>query len=130
MSGLGKPVEILPTTKVRWFAAWRSVTTRKEIRQFANRVAQEFRPQKIILFGSYAYGKPTAASDVDLLVVMPVRGDTVRKAVEIELQLRARFPLDLLVRTPQKVRRRLALDDWFMRDILEKGTVLSEAADA
>jgi predicted nucleotidyltransferase len=102
------------------------MTSLKEIQRFARRVAEEFQPRKIILFGSYAYGKPTEASDVDLLVIMPHEGDCIRQAVEIEMRVRASFPLDLLVRTPQKIRERLSLGDWFMRDVMEKGRVLYE----
>jgi predicted nucleotidyltransferase len=64
------------------------MTNLKAIRSFCNQVAREFRPQKIILFGSYAGGRPTEASDVDLLVIMPHRGSAVRKAVEIEMKVR------------------------------------------
>jgi len=106
------------------------MTTVAEIRKFAARVAREFRPLKIILFGSYAYGKPTEASDVDLLVIMRHRGNPVYKSVEIRLKVRAPFPMDVLVRSPAKVRERLRLDDWFMRDIVEKGKVLYEAPHA
>lgn len=48
--------------------------SRHAIRKFANQVARRFKPARIILFGSYAYGKPTPDSDVDLLVVMPCKG--------------------------------------------------------
>ena len=104
--------------------------TRRQIQKFADRVAAEFRPRKIILFGSYAYGRPTADSDVDLLVIMPLRGSANEKAVEIDLRVRRSFPMDLLVRTPAKVRERVKLGDWFMREIMEKGEVLYEAARA
>ena len=104
--------------------------TRRQIQEFADKVAAEFRPQKIILFGSYAYGRPTRHSDVDLLVIMPFRGSPIVKAVEIEMKMRATFPMDLLVRTPQKVRQRVNLGDWFMRDTVEKGRVLYETAHA
>jgi predicted nucleotidyltransferase len=106
------------------------MTNLKAIRSFCNQVAREFRPQKIILFGSYAYGRPTEASDVDLLVIMPHRGSAVRKAVDIEMKVRAPFPLELLVRTPEKLRRRLALGDGFLREALQKGRVIYEGADA
>ncbi len=102
------------------------MTSLEMIKQFCDRVAREFRPQKIILFGSYAYGQPTEASDVDLLVIMPYRGSATRKSVAIRLKVRAPFPLDLLVCSPAKVRQRLRLDDWFMRDVIEKGRVLYE----
>ena len=102
----------------------------KDIRNFSRRVARQFRPRRIILFGSYAEGQATPDSDVDLLVVLPHRGKAVEKSVEIRLATRPPFPLDLLVRTPQEVRKRLAMGDTFMRDILEKGKVLYEADDA
>src|SRR5437660_5522235 len=48
------------------------------IRRFARQVAERFRPDKIILFGSYAYGRPHADSDVDILVIMPARNQMGR----------------------------------------------------
>lgn len=106
------------------------MTQRKQIQQFADAVVQEFRPQKIILFGSYAYGQPTEDSDVDLLVIMPFRGSAVKKAVQIDLKVRRSFAMDLIVRTPAKVRERVRIGDWFMREIVEKGKVLYDAARA
>jgi predicted nucleotidyltransferase len=100
---------------------------KKKILDFAKRVAREFHPDQIILFGSYAHGKPTRDSDVDLLVIMPFAGLPAAKAVEIRLKAKPGFPLDLLVRTPEKVRERLALGDDFMREIQTQGEVLYEA---
>jgi len=105
------------------------MTSQREISDFGRRLAAEFRPHKVLLFGSYACGNPRSDSDVDLLVVMPLDGDPVDKSVEMRLKLRPRFPLDLLVRTPAKIRERLAIGDDFIRDILEKGKVLYEASD-
>lgn len=105
------------------------MVTRRQIRAYATEIAREFRPRRIILFGSYAYGKPTRDSDVDLLVIMPHKGRGGEKAVEIRLKLRAPFPMDLLVRSPQKIRRRLAMGDFFIEEILDKGEVLYEARD-
>jgi predicted nucleotidyltransferase len=76
------------------------MVTRGQIREYATEIAREFRPRRIILFGSYAYGKPTRDSDVDLLVIMPHKGRGVEKAIEIRLKLRAPFPMDLMVRSP------------------------------
>ena len=103
------------------------MTTQKEIKDFGRRLAAEFHPQKVVLFGSYAYGRPRPGSDVDLLVVMPLKGNPVDKAVEMRLKLRPRFALDLLVRTPGKIRERLDMGDDFIKDILDKGKVLYEA---
>ena len=102
---------------------------RAKIRSFCKAVAKQFRPQKIILFGSYAYGKPTVDSDVDLLVVM---NRTRRRGERMSLCIRHAvsrdFPMDLLVRTPADVARRLRWGDCFIREIVEKGKVMYEAA--
>lgn len=100
-----------------------------DIVETAERIAQEFAPEQIILFGSYAYGCPTQDSDADLLVVLPFEGDHVRKAVEILERVDPRFPVDLLVRTPAQLRQRLEWNDFFMREIVEKGRVLYVAPD-
>jgi len=102
----------------------------KDIRGLASRIGREFRPRRVILFGSHAYGRPTADSDVDLLVIMPVRGNPVEKAVEIRRRVRPAFPADFLVRTPSEVRRRLAWNDFFLKEVLEKGKVLYESSDS
>jgi predicted nucleotidyltransferase len=98
------------------------------IRRYARQIAERFDPNKIILFGSYAYGQPRADSDVDLLVIMPA-ADEMNQSVRIRLALEAPFPLDLLVRTPQKLERRIKDGDWFLREIMAKGEVLYEKRD-
>jgi len=100
-----------------------------EIQQFSQALVREFHPQRVILFGSYARGTADEHSDVDLLVVMPHEGSPVKKSVEIRLRIRPPFPLDILVRSPKKVRQRLAMGDSFMREILEEGKTLYEASD-
>jgi predicted nucleotidyltransferase len=98
------------------------------IRRYARAIAEEFYPDKIILFGSYAYGTPHQDSDVDLLVVRPNRSRQ-NQAVQIRMRLTAPFPMDLLVRTPQELSRRLEMGDSFMKTIVTKGKVLYEKAD-
>lgn len=98
-----------------------------EIRAFARRIGQEFRPERVVLFGSHARGSPMDDSDVDLLVVLPFKGDRVKQSVAIRMKLRPRFPVDLLVYTPEKVRSRLKMGDEFMLEVLEKGKVLYQA---
>ena len=106
------------------------MVSRSAIKKFTDEVARRFKPEKIILFGSCAYGKPTADSDVDVLVVMPCQRRPLDQALRIRLAVRAGFPLDLIVRTPADIRRRLALGDFFLREITEKGTLLHDAARA
>jgi predicted nucleotidyltransferase len=98
------------------------------IRRFARRIAERFDPEKIILFGSFAYGMPHADSDVDLLVVMPAY-DEINQAIRIKLAFEFVFPLDLLVITPTRLRRRLAEHWSFWQEITGRGIVLYEKGD-
>jgi uncharacterized protein len=103
---------------------------RAQIRQLCMQIAHEFNPEKIILFGSHAYGQPTPESDMDLLVVMPFEGDPLEQAIAMLNRLNVLMPVDLLVRTPEQIRHRLEMGDSFMRDILERGRVMYEAHHA
>lgn len=100
------------------------------IRDFAGAIARQFKPEKIILFGSYANGHPTPDSDVDLMVIMKHDRSNVLMANEIRKSIRRQFPLDLFVRRPQDIISRLEMDDWFIRDIVERGEVLYEASNS
>ncbi len=99
----------------------------RDIRAVGRRIGRTFSPDRVILFGSYAYGHPTEDSDVDLLVIMPFEGHPVHQSVKIRLGMDIPFPADILVRTPRMVRDRLAIGDPFMKDILEGGKVLYES---
>lgn len=100
------------------------MVAREDIQKYADGIAREFRPERILLFGSYAYGTPGPDSDVDILVVMPHEGKPWDAATRIRLRLSPGFPLDLLVRSPQVLRQRLEWGDCFLREIVERGTVL------
>ncbi|MBI1914905.1 MAG: nucleotidyltransferase domain-containing protein [Planctomycetes bacterium] len=100
------------------------------IRRLARQIAERFRPDKIILFGSYAYGTPHEESDVDLMVIMPTR-NVIDQAIRIDLAFEREFALDVHVRTPYQIKRGLKEGDcdWFLREVMEKGKVLYEAPD-
>lgn len=99
--------------------------TREDIQATCDDIVREFSPLQVILFGSYAYGMPTEDSDVDLLVVMDVpESETSRQAGEILQRIPRRFSMDLLVRSPEEVAYRVSHNDWFLREITEKGDVL------
>jgi predicted nucleotidyltransferase len=112
----------MPATH-RWYRG--ADVPMRVIRRFADQVAERFQPEKIILFGSHAYGKPHADSDVDILVVMPARNE-LDQAIRIRLSVDYQFPLDLLVRTPRNLAWRLAEGDAFLREVVAKGKVLYE----
>lgn len=101
--------------------------TPTEIKQLCDQIAREFKPEKIILFGSHAYGKPQWDSDVDLLIIMRFKGRPHRQAVNIRSRIAAPMALDLLVRTPEEISKRVAMEDFFIREIIERGKVMYEA---
>jgi predicted nucleotidyltransferase len=96
------------------------------IRRFARQIGERFQPDKIILFGSYAYGIPHNESDVDLLVVMPAH-DAVAQAIRISGAFGRLFSHSIIVRTPQQVERGLKQNNWFLREVIARGKVLYEA---
>lgn len=107
---------------------WWPITNAK-IRQAARKVVDAVDPEKIILFGSFGYGKPNPDSDVDLLVIMESDKSAHARAVQISEILYPRpFPVDIIVRTPAELTERLAIGDFFVREILTKGKVLYERA--
>ncbi len=103
------------------------MVTINQIEELGRRIGREFHAHRVVLFGSHAHGVPTEDSDVDLLVILPFEGRSVNQSVEIRMRLRPAFPVDLIVRTPEKVRERVEMGDDFTREILEEGKVLYEA---
>jgi predicted nucleotidyltransferase len=99
------------------------------IEEFGRRIGEEFGAERVILFGSYARGTPSPDSDVDLLIIGPFTGRSADSSVEIQMKLRPGFPVDLLVRTPEKIRERIAMGDTFMENVLRQARILYEAAD-
>ena len=102
--------------------------TRTEIHAIAKSIGAEFRPEKVVLFGSHAYGTPSEDSDVDLLVIMEHSGSGGAQALEIVRRVRSRIPVDLVVRTPQEMRQRLKWNDFFLMEVVKRGEVLYESA--
>ena len=103
---------------------------RRCIRAYCRAVAREFQPQKIVLFGSYAYGTPTEHSDVDLMVIMPHRGRAVDQVVKIRNRIPSPFAMDLLVRTPEFIAERLGERDMFIELVMSRGKVMYESQHA
>lgn len=103
---------------------------RQKIQAFVDEVARRFVPERVVLFGSYAYGQPNADSDVDLLIIMRHQGPGAEQAAHIRRTVRAGFPMDLIVRSPATIRQRVKMGDSFVREIMEKGQVLHEARRA
>lgn len=99
--------------------------TEEKIRQIVERIVKEYQPEKIILFGSWAWGNPGPDSDVDILVVKETNRSTREVAREIDGAIFPRpFPLDLIVYSPQQIEKNKTSGDFFIRNILTKGKTL------
>lgn len=101
------------------------MVTQEDIQTTCDDIVREFSPLQVILFGSHAYGTPTEDSDVDLLVVMDIpESETQDQASEIYQRIPRRFSMDLLVRSQEEMAYRISHNDWFLREIIERGKVL------
>ena len=100
--------------------------TFEEINQVSKEISEKFLPDKIILFGSYAYGNPSSISDLDLLVILPFQGKNFYKSLEIYQSLNLSFPIDILARTPEDTEKRFRLGDPLIREAMSKGKILYE----
>ena len=104
--------------------------TPNKIQEVADKIAEEFKPEKIILFGSYAWGKPGPDSDVDLFVIKRT-DDTRQLSRDISGAIYPRpFALDILVYRPHIVEKELQAGDYFIEDVMNNGKVLYERTAA
>ena len=97
------------------------------IQDIVQRIVAGYSPQKIILFGSYAYGKPDEDSDIDLLIVKDTNKRPIERWMEVKRLLRDRsrtVSVSPLVYTSHELEARLALKDFFIQEVLEKGKIL------
>src|SRR6266704_215226 len=107
------------------WATLRPPVTEALLEGITRRIVEKFQPHKVILFGSCAYGTPDLDSDVDLLVVMDSDESIVQRIRRVTEVAKVRFlPMDIIVRTPAEMAERLAMGDFFLAEILEKGKVL------
>jgi predicted nucleotidyltransferase len=101
--------------------------TEEILAEIVRRIVTVFAPEKIILFGSYAYGEPSIDSDVDLLVIQKTSLQRVERTVAIsELILPRPFPVDIFVKTPNEIQDALSKNDPFIKEIISRGRVLYE----
>ena len=97
------------------------------LQEVTQRIVDALAPKRVILFGSYAYGKPTPDSDVDLLIEMETEERPSKRRRAVSRLFRERpFPMDIVVRTPAEVERSRGRVDPFMREALDRGKVLYE----
>jgi predicted nucleotidyltransferase len=101
------------------------VSVGKSLRPAVQKIVSELKPEKVILFGSYAYGTPNPDSDVDLLIIMKTRASRKDRSWAVSRLLMPRpFPVDILVKTPGEIEKALGAKDFFLKEILTRGKVL------
>lgn len=99
----------------------------KEIRQIADRIVKDHNPEKIFLFGSFAWGHPHKNSDIDLLVIKKGIKSMRQAAIEVDRSFPDReTAMDILVYTPEYLASELELGEFFIKRIINKGKLLYE----
>jgi len=108
-------------------SARKTDVNKETLNKIANRIIRSFSVEKIILFGSFANGKPRKDSDLDLFIVMKTRKRPAQRRIAVSRLFKDReMPMDFIVKTPAEIKARLAMGDHFIKTILEKGSVLYE----
>ena len=102
---------------------------KKLIKEVVKKAADRIKPSKVILFGSYAYGKPNKDSDVDLLFIKNTKLTGIKRYSWATENIEHPFPMDILVKTPAEVRKRLAMGDPFYKEIINKGKIVYESSN-
>jgi predicted nucleotidyltransferase len=105
-----------------------TATVPDSVWQLVDQIVAEFRPRRVILFGSHAAGTAHAESDVDLLVVKETTQSLFRESAAIYRAIERDVPMDVLVRTPEQVAARNPRD-LILRTILDEGITVYEASD-
>lgn len=101
------------------------MVTTEQINEIVRRVVENYHPEKIVLFGSYAYGKPTEDSDLDLLIIKKETLPRHQRGREVRKNLRGlKIAIDLIVYTDEEVQRWSAVSPAFITTIMKKGKVL------
>ena len=121
------PLKALRLRRPETVPAGLKVSVGKSLRPAIQKIVQQLNPEKIVLFGSYAYGSPTPHSDVDLLVIMKTKASLKERSWAVSRLLLPRpFPVDILVKSPTEVKKGLETGDFFLKEILTRGKVLYE----
>lgn len=103
----------------------RTARARRWARDAARRICEQIRPEKILLFGSYASGRPRKDSDIDLLIVWDTDGTRTQRYQAVSRAIGARrYPVDIVIKTPAQMRRRAHWVDPFFHEVMTKGIVL------
>ena len=132
------PIPSSACVPVRFFSALlqdnpcytESMIHEKDVMAVVRKIVEGVHPEKVIAFGSWAEGRAGRDSDLDILVIMPLKPGEKRFIKSGEIRAIAGdtpFPMDILVRSPEDIERRLSLGDYFVRNILDHGRTLHQS---
>jgi len=100
------------------------MATEKKISRIVSSIVAQCSPEKIILFGSHAYGKPNRDSDIDLFIVADIPGLPAERVRQVRRAIKEQASVDIVVRSPKDIEASLKGRDWFVQEVFEKGRVL------
>ncbi len=103
-----------------------TVKTKISLKKMVNRIVDNYNPEKIILFGSYAWGEPSKDSDYDFLIIKKDKGNFFEDQTRIRRLIGKEAAVDVLIYTPDEISKRLKLGDFFVENMINKGKVLYE----
>lgn len=115
-----------------WYTIYMTrIQVQAEINKIKNVLVERYRPERIILFGSYAWGKPNPDSDLDFLIIKDIKIPRPAREQEVYKILTQYFrnrnmPVDVIVHTPKETQNRIHLGDPFIKEVLHKGRVIYE----
>jgi predicted nucleotidyltransferase len=100
------------------------------IKKIAQRIKNKLNPDKIILFGSYAYGNPRDTSDIDILIIKDLGENEIRqhrilaKRYLRDIMLENDIDIDVIIDSWERIHERIRIGDLFMKEIIENGQVI------
>lgn len=100
---------------------------KKAVKDLITKIEEGYKPEKIILFGSCAYGTPNRDSDIDLLIIKKTKKRPIDRRIKVRRLVsdpHRRIPFEPLVLTPHEIENRIKIGDQFIKQIMEKGEVL------
>ena len=100
------------------------------VHEMVEKLVKQYAPQKVVLFGSYAYGRAHSDSDIDLLIIKETSERFIERWVTVRRILsdpQRKVGLDILVLTPREISERIDRGDQFVEEIVKKGKVLYAA---
>jgi predicted nucleotidyltransferase len=108
----------------------RDARIEQALAEIVRRLVDEYQPEKVILFGSYAYGEPHEGSDLDVLIIKETpehRIDRMRRVLQLADGAHRHIAFEPIVLTPHELEQRLEIGDQFVAEIVEKGELLYAA---